>query len=283
MEKESEYTEKKSVHIISDALTALKGALVGTGAILPGISGGVLCVAFGIYEPLMEMLSDPKKHWRRHIRMFVPFAVGWLLGFILLAGLVEQFFILAPAAAVLLFAGLIAGTVPQMLKEAEEAGKTSWSWLIVSFAVFFAWFTWIAQSASAAITPNIWWYFFCGAVWGLSLIIPGLSSSSVLILMGLYQPMTAGIAALDVSVIIPLLLGVIATVTTLSKAVVSLFASYRSILMKIISGIMLASALTLIPDTAMTLTQWILPASCMIMGYAIARWMDQAHSGLPES
>ena len=52
------------------------GALVGGGAILPGISGGVLCLIFGIYEPLMEVLSHPKRALKKYIGMFVPFLVG---------------------------------------------------------------------------------------------------------------------------------------------------------------------------------------------------------------
>ena len=264
-------------------LNIFKGALVGTGAILPGISGGVLCVAFGIYEPLMQILSDPKRHLKKNLAMFVPFAFGWVFGFTALAGVTERFFAAAPAAAYMLFAGLVAGTVPQMLSDSEQAGKTSYSWLIVSFIAFLAWFEWLSGSASASISPGLFWYFFCGAVWGLSLIIPGLSSSSVLILMGLYQPMTSGIASLDLTVILPLLAGMALTVLTLSKAVASLFEKHRSALLKIISGIMLASALRMVPDMGTSLLMWILPAFCMILGYGTARWMDLAHDAIPEA
>ncbi len=215
--------------------------------------------------------------------MFVPFAFGWLFGFTALAGVTERFFTAAPTAAYILFAGLVAGTVPQMLSDSEESGRTSWSWLIVSFIAFLAWFQWLAGSASASITPGLFWYFFCGAVWGLSLIIPGLSSSSVLILMGLYQPMTSGIASLDPLVILPLLAGVAVTVLTLSRAVTALFKKHRSIFLKIISGIMLASALRIVPDMGTSLSVWIMPSFCMILGYGTARWMDKAHAAIPET
>lgn len=73
-------------------LLFLQGAIVGTGAILPGISGGVLCVAIGIYEPLMELLSHPFQSLRKRYKMFIPLLCGGLVGFILLARAVEWFF-----------------------------------------------------------------------------------------------------------------------------------------------------------------------------------------------
>ena len=82
---------------------AIQGAIIGVGAILPGVSGGVLCVAFGLYEPLMELLTTPKKALKENHRMFVPFIVGWALGFVLLAKLIEMFFSFAPDVALFLF------------------------------------------------------------------------------------------------------------------------------------------------------------------------------------
>ena len=259
---------------VSHLLYMIKGAIVGTGAILPGISGGVLCVAFGIYEPFMEILSNPAKNLKKHRSMLVPFVLGWTAGFILLAGAVEKFFEAAPVLAMMLFAGLITGTIPQMLSDAEQEEKTSWSFLILSFIGFTVLFRLLKTAAAVSIEPDIFWYFFCGAVWGLSLIIPGLSSSSLLILLGLYQPMTAGIAALDLSVLVPLGLGMALTALTLSRAAAALFAAKRGMMLKIICGIMLASALCIIPELPADLTLLYAPA-VFAAGYGTARCMDR--------
>ena len=66
-------------------LYAVQGAIVGIGAILPGVSGGVLSVAFGVYEPMMELLTHPIPAIKKHFELFVPFGIGWILGFLLLA------------------------------------------------------------------------------------------------------------------------------------------------------------------------------------------------------
>ena len=62
-------------------LRMLQGALIGLGAVLPGISGGVLCVIFGIYRPVMELLSDPRKNYKTHLPKLAPVIVGMGVGF----------------------------------------------------------------------------------------------------------------------------------------------------------------------------------------------------------
>ena len=75
----------KKNFILKAILWVVQGFIVGLGAILPGVSGGVLLVAFGIYEPMMALLSHPKKFFETYYKMFIPFLIGWLLGFLLLA------------------------------------------------------------------------------------------------------------------------------------------------------------------------------------------------------
>lgn len=252
----------------SAAGLVIKGMITGTGAILPGVSGGVLCMAFGIYEPLMQVLSDPKANLKKHLHMFLPFAAGWILGFILLAGAVEKLFAYAPAAALMLFAGLILGTIPPLLKEACGEKKNAWILSLISFAIFMCLFRFIAGGTEVKIQPNMFWYCFSGMVWGLSLIIPGLSSSSLLILLGLYQPMTAGIASLDLSVLLPLGAGLLVTVLSLSRTASWLFERKHSIMLSIISGIMAASAVCMIPTIS---TAEMIPALlCLCAGFAIS-------------
>ena len=108
----------------SDLLLLLQGALTGAGAILPGISGGLLCAAFGIYEPMMELLSHPRRAFKKHYRLFLPFLAGWAAGFVLLAGVMETFFALFSSAALMLFAGLIFGTLPTFWKRPGKRRKT---------------------------------------------------------------------------------------------------------------------------------------------------------------
>ena len=57
-------------------LRLLQGALIGVGAILPGVSGGVLCVLFGIYQPMMALLAHPISSFKAHFQLFIPVILG---------------------------------------------------------------------------------------------------------------------------------------------------------------------------------------------------------------
>ncbi len=262
------FSLKSLVHIF-------QGAVVGTGAILPGISGGVLCVAFGIYEPMMALLSHPKSSFGQYYKLFIPFLIGWVVGFTLLANVVEMLFAASATVAMMLFLGLICGTLPNLIKEsAQSNSKTGWSPFVLSLALSYLLFTLLEGSITLAITPSVWSYIFCGLVWGLSLIIPGLSSSSILIYMGLYEPMTAGIAALDFSVILPLLAGLVITVLLLARLVDTLYKKHYALMSRIILGIIISSSLKIVPTTFPDTATLIISLLCFGAGYAVVRFMD---------
>ena len=266
---------KKQLNIFKIILLIIQGAIIGTGTILPGVSGGVLMVAFGVYEPLMDFLSSPIKNFKKYIGFFIPIGIGFVLGFILLAKLVAILLELAPAIMLMLFAGLIFGTTPELIKSANKDEKQSWSPLALSLAFAFLFFGVLDNTATTTITPNFFWFIFCGLVWGLSLVVPGLSSSSILLLIGLYEPMTEGIGNLDIiNVIIPLAIGLIITVLFTVKGVKYLFDKHYSITMKIIIGIMVASAVLIIPTTYSNIWLLLGGIACFIVGFTISRIMD---------
>ena len=100
----------------------LQGALIGLGAVLPGISGGVLSVIFGIYRPVMELLGDPKKNFRTHFPKLYPYLPGYLLGFLGVANVLAFFLNRYPDPSVCLFIGLIIGMLPSLWEEAGKEG-----------------------------------------------------------------------------------------------------------------------------------------------------------------
>lgn len=266
----------KNLFCIKNLILILQGAIVGTGAILPGISGGVLCVAFGIYKPMMELFSHPKKSFKTYYKMFVPFVIGWVLGFILLANVVEGLFKLSVSVALMMFFGLICGTLPELIKDSEdeEEAKISWSPFVLALAISYFAFSLLENAGIGAITVSTASFILCGAIWGLSMIVPGLSSSSLLIYMGLYEPMTAGIAALDFSIIVPLLIGLLMTILTFARLVNYLYEKHNSLISKIIIGIVISSALKIIPTTYRNNGELIISIICFISGFAVVRYMD---------
>lgn len=273
-----EFTQRS---VIRWMILLLQGALIGTGAILPGVSGGVLCVAFGIYEPMMELLAHPFQSFRKYYRMFIPILIGGALGFVLLANAVKLLFETSSAVALMLFAGLIFGTTPDLMRRSADADPDSgWTPFALSLAFSFLIFGFLGQHAVASIAPNTGWYLFCGIIWGLSIVIPGLSSSSLLIFLGLYQPMTDGIAAVDFSVLIPLFIGLMLTAFLTARIINALFEKHYSVISKIILGIMISSTLLIVPTSFDSGITFAASLACFFLGFGVARWMDRRNGSM---
>lgn len=254
----------------------LQGAIIGTGAILPGVSGGVLCVAFGIYEPMMALFEHPVHSLKKYYGLFVPIIVGGLIGFVFLAKAVEIFFSAYAAIAMALFSGLICGTLPGLFQSSVERYSTKgWTGFIVTMALAYVFFSIMKEGMGNSIAPNAGWYLFCGIIWGLSMIVSGLSSSSLLLFMGLYQPMAAGIGSLDMAVLIPLGIGFVLTVLSLARVMNRLLANHYAIVAKIILGFVIASIIMILPTSFAGVTDIFISFLAFVVGFWFARWMDQ--------
>ena len=265
---------KKNV-ILRNILYIIEGAIVGVGAILPGVSGGVLCVAFGIYEPMMELLTHPRRALKAHIKMFVPFIIGWILGFILLAKAVELLFAASSAIALMLFFGLICGTLPELFKTSEKSDHNkSWTPFVISLSVAYIFFHLLERGQSITLAPNFWGFLLCGILWGVSLIVPGFSSSSILIYLGLYEPMTSGIAALQMNVLIPMGIGIVAIALLLARLVNMLYKNHYATTSRIVLGFVVASSLTVLPTSFKSAADLVISIVCFAIGFAVARIMD---------
>lgn len=258
-------------------LRVIHGALIGAGAILPGISGGVLCVLFGIYRPMMALLAHPIKTFRIYYKLFIPVLLGWAVGFFALAGLVNLLMEVSSAIAVSLFIGLIVGMIPSLYRDAGKYGhrKTGYLSMFLSFVVLFGFLLYLQQGVRIDIEGNAWWFFFCGIIWGLSLVVPGLSSSSILIFMGLYQEMTAGISRFDLGVLIPLVLGILCTALLSARFVNRLFERHHTIAYHAILGIVIASTLLIVPLEFKDATEVLLSIVCAVLGFLAAWGMDR--------
>lgn len=103
-------------------LRLVQGFIIGAGGILPGISGGVLSVIFGIYRPVMEVLAHPLNGLRRHLSLLLPVGAGAILGFLCGGGLILVLFDRSEKLATCLFIGLILGTLPSLWAEAGAQG-----------------------------------------------------------------------------------------------------------------------------------------------------------------
>lgn len=255
----------------------LCGVLIGGGAILPGVSGGVLAVVFGIYQPCMEILISPKKALPKYWRMLPPLGLGAGVGFLLFAKGITVLFALSGAAAEWLFIGLILGTVPQLFREAGREGRSRGSWFALAgcFFVMFSVLWLVSHGVSREVTPSFGWYAFSGVLFGMGTIIPGMTTSSVLMALGLYEPVLNAMTEPNVPVLAVIAPGVVLSVLLFARFVNWLFRRYHSLAFHGILGVVLASTLVIVPVTYESLTEVLLSAVCGVGGYGIACLMDR--------
>lgn len=271
------------VPVVRLVMRVLQGALIGLGAVLPGISGGVLCVIFGIYKPIMELLSNPVRNFKTHVPRLLPVIIGAGIGFLGIANLLSFFLDAYPDQSVCLFVGLIAGMLPSLFREAGEQGRTKGSFvsLVVAFVLVLSLLYTLNYVLSVTIQPNFGWYLFCGFCVALSVIAPGMSFSTLLMPLGLYTPFVDGLGHLKMDILLPGALGAIITVICLAKAIDALFHHFYSFAFHAIVGIVIAATIMIIPFASFA--QALVPnLICIVAGIVIALALDKFNSRFPK-
>lgn len=272
--------EKKS-GIGEIIMRLIHGAFIGLGAVLPGISGGVLCVVFGVYRPIMELLSHPFKAIKKHAKLLIPVVIGIGVGFLAISKLLGFLLNKYPDPSVCLFVGLIAGMLPSLFREAGQKGRSNGSFISlgICFIVVLALLLGL-NAVNVKIEPNFGWYIFCGFCIALSVIAPGMSFSTLLMPLGLYTPLVEGIGNLDFSVLIPAGIGGLITVILLAKAIDTLMNRHYSVAFHGIIGIVIAATIVIIPfkSFASGIKEAVINIVCIAAGVVIALVLDKFNS-----
>ena len=257
----------------------LQGILIGLGAVLPGISGGVLCVVFGVYAPIMALLSNPFRAFKKYALTLLPIVIGMGIGFLGVSKALGILLKAYPDASVCLFVGLIIGMLPSLFREARSKGSVEikdYAAMAIAFVVVFSLLL-LLNEFSVRITPNFGWYLFCGFCLALSVIAPGMSFSTLLMPLGLYTPFVEGIGNIDFSILVPGGIGALLTVILLAKGMNYLLQKHHSTVSHLIIDIIIAATLPIIPYAGFvsSVQSGITNALCLIFGLVAALLLDR--------
>lgn len=266
----------------------IKGIVIALGFILPGISGGVLAAILGIYERMIRFLAHPFKNLKEDILYFLPVAIGMLLGIGLFSYPIEYLLEYYQVYVLWSFAGAIIGTVPSLVKEAtqdSERDKIDLIWFWVTFIVsgigLYA-LNFVVGTLSANFTSFI----LAGALLALGVLVPGLSPSNLLLILGLYTPMLTGFKTFDLfGTFLPIGIGALATLVIFSKFMDYALRVYHSRVYHFIIAIVLSSTLLiLIPNagsaesinySGLSLVSYVIIAFFFALGIWLGIWMSQ--------
>ena len=254
---------------------------MGVANIIPGVSGGTIAVVFGIYEDLMEalgnFLTNKEKRWQ-YVRFLVVLFAGALISIISLARVLSWCFENYPLPTVYFFLGLIIGSIPVVIKSHSDMQPS-----IHRVVAFLAGLSAViilalmqqggggesggAEMVSMDIGDYIY-FIFCGAIAASAMIIPGVSGSFILILLGVYWKVLGALSGLTstllndgltaemvtkISVLGSLFVGVIIGILVFSKIMSWALKKYPAVTMYLILGLIVGSLYQIFPGFEMSI------------------------------
>lgn len=274
-------THRVPARAVDWILRFAKGMFIGTGAILPGVSGGALAAVFGIYERIIGFLANLRKDFAANLLFFLPIALGGLFGIFVLAFPLDYFLVHAKVQVMWFFIGAIAGTMPALYREAGKHGREPWHLALagVVAVVAFAGLVLARTYLDVTLPQTFGTWVLAGAIFALGMIVPGLSPSNFLLYLNLYQPLTQAIKELDFSVLIPVAIGAVLCVLAFAKLVSRLLEIAYPIVFHVILGIVVASTAIIIPTPeehlALDLWGWVATIALAAAGVALGLWMGR--------
>jgi putative membrane protein len=265
----------------------VKGMFIGTGAILPGVSGGALAAVFGLYERIIAFLSDFRKDFLKNVIYFIPVGLGGLFGMFALSFPLDYFLEHAEIQVLWCFIGCIVGTLPALVKEASKEGRKPMHIAITVVTAIIGFVgLWLAkQYLDVSLPLNIGTWILAGAIFALGIIVPGLSPSNFLMYFNMYEPMTAGIKDLDFSIILPLGIGALLCVLAFAKLMSLILKKAYAVVFHFILGIVIASTAIIAPtdyskaDLSVILVSVILFVAGVSLGLFMG-WLEKKYKSV---
>ncbi len=235
--------------MISWIARMLKGMIIALGFILPGVSGGVLAAILGIYERMIRFLAHIKENFVENVLYFTPVAIGMVLGIAAFSYPVNLLLDNYKVIVLWGFAGAIIGTIPSLIKESvKESDRdradtvTFWLSFILSGVFLYS-----LNGMVGTLPANFLSFVLAGALIALGILIPGLSPSNLLLILGLYTPMLTGFKRLDLfGTFLPIGIGGALALILFSKAMDYILKHYHSRVYHFIIGIVLSSTLLIV-------------------------------------
>lgn len=179
----------------------LRGAVIGVANIIPGVSGGTMMVSMGIYDTLIHCITHLFSDFKKSIKTLLPYAIGMVVGIVALASLLTFLFENFPLPTYTAFIGLILGGLKPLLKKVDKKQLNAVA--IGLFVVFFALIVLMATTGEVTNPDSITISFgqilmllVMGCIASATMIIPGVSGSMVLMLLGYYTPILNAVSTL---------------------------------------------------------------------------------------
>lgn len=234
------------------------GVVFGTANVIPGVSGGTMLVVFGLFDKLTEAISGIKKIFS-NIAFLITFALGAGAGILLSAKVIGSMFQMYAVQTNLFFIGLILGGVPLIIRLGTAEHKIK-PLCIVPFVISMAVvigltvlekndvFTMTAENVTGFDAVFSLKMIACAAVAAVTMIIPGISGSFMMLLMGVYETIIGALNDMNFYVIIPFAIGAIIGIIFGAKLISMLIKKNKLMVYSAILGMVIGSVYAILPE-----------------------------------
>lgn len=270
-----------------DALIrAAKGAVMGIANTIPGVSGGTIAVVLRIYDRLISAISSFfAGGWNRNLRFLLPIVIGTGIGIVAAARVLDAVIERYPVQTAFFFVGLIIGSLPLLIRIALRPplpGQRAFgvshliplaSGLGLILAMAFAGRPPLAEPITTLTLAAAPWLFLAGVIAAATMIVPGVSGSFVLLLLGMYNTFLAAVNDLNIAILAVLSIGAAVGIVLVSKLINLLLARAHAATYWAIIGLVAGSIATIwiesgvgIPDLASIVALVVGATAAMLLG-----------------
>ena len=295
---------------MKNVMLVIKGFIMGIANIIPGVSGGTLALTLGIYEKFINALSNFMKDIKENIKFLLPVVIGMGLSILVGSNVISAAFEKFPVPTTLFFMGLVLGGIPMIINKIKEGIKKDKKKKIkqnykVNFGIMAITFMFVMILAfSEEIfgsglgdvnlnNINAIGYFILllvGLIAAATMVIPGVSGSLVLMLLGYYLPVVNTIKELthfknlghNILICIPFGLGILIGIVLIAKLIEWLLNKYETKSYFGVLGFIIASIIAIpvsvyheVGYMPFGIIQGIIAIALMVIGYIIGNKLGE--------
>lgn len=236
-----------------------RGLVMGASDVIPGVSGGTIAVLLGIYDRLIAAINGLfSRDWKKHLGFLIPLGIGIALAIFSLSRLMEWLLMNYPGPTYFFFLGLIFGVLPLLLKQADAKNNfraKHYGLLIIGIA-FLAFIGMLHEGEKSVITNiTLTTYillFFSGILGSSAMILPGISGSFVLLVIGVYPTIISAISNLQLDIIFATGAGIAVGIILMSKVINYFLTRYPIATYSLIIGMVIGSVFVIFPGAPET-------------------------------
>ena len=232
-------------------LILLKGIGMGAADVVPGVSGGTIAFIVGIYEELINSIKSIniaslklffsfkwKECWKAiNGNFLLSLVLGIGISVFSLARMITYLLTEYPVLVWAFFFGLVLASTWIVVQDVKQ-----WNWKTVISFIAGAIIAYFITMATPAKTPDGYWFIFiCGAIAICAMILPGISGSFILVLLGKYFFIMEALKSLNISVLLTFVAGIIVGITSFARILSFALHRFHDITIAVLSGFMLGS------------------------------------------